>query len=93
MSVVSGCGTIITLEEDSSFDCRGNLIYAGTVRSIENRGHTLLDIPFSFVLDTLVLPYTIPKSIWNYYHLKTVDRTQQETSECLQEGYKRKHGV
>ncbi|MBE9557257.1 MAG: YceK/YidQ family lipoprotein, partial [Proteobacteria bacterium] len=25
-----------------------------------------IDLPFSFVFDTILLPYTIPRTIWNY---------------------------
>ena len=89
VSMISGCGTVITLKEDATFDCRGILIYSGTVRSIENMAHTLLDIPFSLMLDTLVLPYTIPRSIWNYYHPILKDGKAQDVSECLAQGYKR----
>jgi uncharacterized protein YceK len=88
--MVNGCGTIVTLQEDSEFDCRTNLIYSGTIRTVENVGHTWPDIPFSFVVDTIVLPYTVPKTIWNYFHPRTRDGDPLGATECLNEGYK--HG-
>lgn len=86
-SMLTACGTIITFQEDAKFDCRGNMIYAGTRRSIDNAVHTLLDIPFSLALDTLALPYTIPKSIWNYYHPQVIDGKPQDPEECLYQAY------
>src|SRR5215831_10162806 len=87
--MVNGCGTIFTLQEDSEYDCRSNLIYSGTIRTVKNALHTLFDIPFSFVLDTIVLPYTVPKTIWNYFHPRTRDGEPLDARKCLHEGYKR----
>jgi uncharacterized protein YceK len=86
--IVSGCGTIITLQEDAEFDCRANIVYLGTRRTVANVAHTWPDIPFSLVADTLVLPYTVPKTIWNYYHPRMIDGERLDSGECLEEGYK-----
>ena len=65
-ATLSGCVTIKTLSEDKP--C--NKIYSGTIGNLTDGwwlGHSLfLDVPFSFVLDTVVLPYAIPKTIINY---------------------------
>jgi uncharacterized protein YceK len=60
---VSGCGTIGTLGEPQT----RNKVFSGTVRDIELEcAHgTCLDLPFSFVADTIVLPVTIPWSLYN----------------------------
>jgi uncharacterized protein YceK len=60
---LSGCATLATLSEDET----KNKIYSGTIRHIELKcAHaTCIDAPFSLVLDTLLLPFTIPKTIWN----------------------------
>jgi uncharacterized protein YceK len=84
----NGCGTIVSLQEDADYDCRANLMYSGTIRSVENFGHTFLDVPFSFVADSLLLPYTIPKTIWNKFHPKMRDGRPVEVRECLEDGYK-----
>lgn len=61
---LSGCGTIVTLSDSKTWP---NQIYAGTRASA--RGHaTQPDIPFSLVADTLILPYTIPRTIYNIAH-------------------------
>jgi uncharacterized protein YceK len=85
--MLAGCGTIATLQEDVDFNCGQNLIYSGTIRTVKNP-HTWPDPVFSFVLDTIVLPYTIPKSIWNYFHPRLKDGKPQDPSECLERGYK-----
>jgi len=59
-----GCGTISTLGNDRTWP---NQVYGGTRASAG--GHaTQLDVPFSLVGDTLVLPYTIPRTIHNQKH-------------------------
>ena len=63
--VLSGCATTITVFDENP----DNLIYSGTRRDLD--GWTFahggfLDLPFSFVFDTILLPYTIPRTIWNY---------------------------
>ena len=61
---LSGCGTLAnTFEEEPR-----NKVYAGvradlTEWTLLHGG--VLDLPFSFVLDTILLPYTIPKTIAN----------------------------
>lgn len=65
LPVLAGCGTLAnSFEEEPK-----NKIYVG-VRADLNEwtlAHGgFLDLPFSLVLDTLLLPYTIPKTIANY---------------------------
>ena len=58
--LISGCGTIATATgEKGEFG-----IYSGTHRSVENGFHTILDTPFSFVADTVLLPITIPVDMY-----------------------------
>jgi len=60
--LLSGCGTIWALSNNEQWP---NQIYAGTRASAT--GHsTQLDVPFSLIADTLVLPYTIPRTIYNF---------------------------
>jgi uncharacterized protein YceK len=63
---LSGCITIATLSEPAP--C--NKIYSGTVGNLTDSwwlAHSLaMDIPFSLIADTVVLPYTIPKTIMNF---------------------------
>lgn len=61
--VLAGCGTLAnTFEPEPE-----NKIYVGVRADLGAVGHGgLLDLPFSFVLDTLLLPYTIPKTIANH---------------------------
>lgn len=62
MVTLSGCGTLAnTFEKDPP-----NKIYVGTRASFGNVHGGILDVPFSFVLDTLLLPYTIPVTIYAY---------------------------
>lgn len=62
---LSGCGTLAnTFEEEPK-----NKIYVGVRQDFT--GWTFahggfVDWPFSLVLDTILLPYTIPKTIANY---------------------------
>ena len=77
----TGCGTIFTLADDAKSDCHENLLYSGTRESATNI-HFLFDTPFSLVADTIVLPYTIPRTIWNYFHRPTSDWNVEE---CLRE--------
>lgn len=58
----AGCATIVTLQEDGR-----NKIYSGTLRHFDLAcAHaTCLDFPFSLVADTVILPYTIPLTIYN----------------------------
>ncbi|HXJ56629.1 MAG TPA: hypothetical protein VNU68_08200 [Verrucomicrobiae bacterium] len=63
---LSGCATIGTLGESHT----RNKVYSGTIRDVqlECAHGTCLDIPFSFVADTAVLPATIPWSLYNVCH-------------------------
>ena len=72
----SGCGTIVTLSHNQEWP---NQIYAGT-RASANGHVTQIDVPFSLIADTLVLPYTIPRTIYN---LSQQDGTQQKNSPML----------
>ena len=62
---VSGCATTVTVfEEDPD-----NLIYSGTRRDLDGWAFAhggFIDLPFSFVADTILLPYTVPRTIWNH---------------------------
>lgn len=62
---LSGCATTITVfEEDPD-----NLVYSGTRRDLDGWAFLhggFLDLPFSFVFDTILLPYTVPRTIWNH---------------------------
>lgn len=61
-----GCGTAHAVASNSPFP---NQIYGG-VRCELNEPNvlTFYDIPFSAVADTLVLPYTIPRTLYNCAH-------------------------
>ena len=63
---LSGCATIGTLGEPET----RNKVYSGTIRDIQlGCAHgTCLDLPFSLSADTVVLPATIPWSIYNIFH-------------------------
>ena len=62
---LSGCATGYTVfEEDHK-----NLVYSGTRQDLNGWVFIhggILDLPFSFIADTILLPYTIPRTIWNY---------------------------
>jgi len=58
---LSGCGTVYSLNERYP----RNKVYSGVVASWN--GHaTFPDIPLSFVADTVLLPYTIPRTVLNF---------------------------
>lgn len=65
-TMLSGCGTMMLLSLDSETDHKKHVTYTpykGTIGMLED-GIThspifLLDVPFSFVADTVVLPYGI----------------------------------
>jgi len=61
-----GCGTINSLTEREP----RNKIYSGVAADFSSSwtfGHVgILDWPFSLAADTIMLPYTIPKTIANY---------------------------
>jgi uncharacterized protein YceK len=62
--LAGGCGTMAALGRDEMWP---NQVYAGT-RAAAGGHVTQFDVPFSLVADTLVLPYTIPRSIHNQKH-------------------------
>ncbi len=57
----TGCGTVHTLGNNATWP---NQVYAG-MRAAAGGFLTQLDVPFSLVADTLVLPYTIPRTVYN----------------------------
>ena len=62
----TGCGTIMNLANPHPSEI---LPYGGVAFDIDQTNHHpafLLDSPFSFVFDTLTLPYTLPT--WVYYN-------------------------
>jgi len=61
---LSGCATIVTLTESET----KNKIYSGTSRHIEAKcAHGIcLDLPLSFVTDTVLLPLTAPWTLINF---------------------------
>jgi uncharacterized protein YceK len=63
---LSGCATIGTLGEPQT----RNKVFSGTIRDIQLEGAhgTCLDFPFSLVGDIVVLPATIPWSLYNAFH-------------------------
>jgi len=69
LTIVAGCSTVYTLKDGQN----DNKIYSGTIINVRGikgvvsgDGHPgylifcVPDLPFSFALDTLLLPYTIP---------------------------------
>jgi len=47
--------------------------------------HSLfLDVPFSFVLDTLMLPYTVPKTLHNKHSENSECKKASETPEKIE---------
>lgn len=71
--LLSGCATIVSLQEDGK-----NKIYSGTIKHFElGCAHAVcLDFPFSLAADTVVLPYTIPRTIYNCI---SSDESQEKT--------------
>jgi uncharacterized protein YceK len=71
-----GCASIITLGEPKT----KNKVFSGTIRHIELKcGHAVcLDMPFSLVADTVLLPVTIP---WTAYNFAEVDENQPPTEQ------------
>lgn len=59
--LTTGCSTLFNISGDEP----PNKIYVGTRSTLRNPHGALLDLPFSFVLDTILLPYTIPVTIYN----------------------------
>ena len=61
-----GCGTGYSIESNEPFP---NIIYGGTRSDLASAHLSFVaDVPFSLVADTVVLPYTIPRSIYNANH-------------------------
>jgi uncharacterized protein YceK len=63
---LSGCATIGTLGEPQT----RNKVFSATIKDIqlECAHGSCLDLPFSPAADTVVLPATIPWSIYNVFH-------------------------
>ncbi len=63
LPLLAGCGTLVNTFGDEP----RNKIYVGVRVDLDAFGHGgFLDLPFSLVLDTILLPYTIPRTIANY---------------------------
>ena len=58
-AALSGCGTLCTATDPK---CGKFAPFSGT-RASANGHATQLDVPFSFLLDVVLLPITIPKAI------------------------------
>jgi len=59
--LLSGCFTVGSIVVDEGCD---NLVYSGTRASWDARWHGgIVDLPFSFVVDTVLLPYTVPATV------------------------------
>ena len=73
--VLSGCATSVTLSEPQT----KNKIYSGTIRHFELKcAHgTCLDFPFSLIADTILLPYTIPKTAVSFITNENNDTSNQ----------------
>ncbi|MCL1038241.1 YceK/YidQ family lipoprotein [Shewanella submarina] len=69
-----GCTTIDTVTDDKI----ENKVYSGTAKHIDlGCGHGVcIDAPFSFVLDTILLPATIPVTL--YKVSKSDEEVQRE---------------
>jgi uncharacterized protein YceK len=64
VAIAHGCGTIGTISQAKPGE---NLIYSGTRAETASGwafSHTLPDLPFTIVGDTLALPYTVPHAFW-----------------------------
>jgi uncharacterized protein YceK len=62
--ILIGCGTFGTVIIEDNKECK-SLIYSGTRAMSQGNPHSMffIDIPFSFVADTILLPYTIPATL------------------------------
>ena|SRR5690242_5376618 len=67
-----GCGTIYSIGNNEPFP---NIVYGG----VHYVGHNILDLPLCVAADTVALPYTIPRSIYNSHHPE--DRPKDEQPE------------
>lgn len=72
LTFISGCSTFATISggnNPNKFNCRGDVVprvYSGIFndfsylkRGSPGNGIVLVDLPFSFIADTVVVPYTI----------------------------------
>src|SRR5581483_9372717 len=85
VSALSGCATILTLNED---DYRSK-IYSGTRAHMEGSGcaHGIcIDMPFSLAADTLLLPITIPWTVANFVLPPNPERFGNETYRTVNRG-------
>ena len=79
-----GCATVSTIEHMNG---RSSLVYSGTKLNFEALAgktglphkynakppqYPILDIPGSFVLDTLLIPYTLGQNMENWLHTKGI---------------------
>jgi uncharacterized protein YceK len=70
-----GCGTVASISRNDFYP---NIVYGGVRRDLQPPGTdvigpnlpSLLDLPLSAVADTLAVPYTIPRSVYNSCHPK-----------------------
>ena len=69
---IAGCGTILAVTQNIPFP---NQIYGGSLHGPWAGGHNVLDLPFSLIADTIVLPYTIPRTIYNCHHPEDMPKT------------------
>ena len=74
MLIACGCGTMSALGVDRAWP---DQVYAGT-RAAAGGHATQLDVPFSLVADTVLLPYTIPRTIHNQQHPPSTQAVQKE---------------
>lgn len=72
---LTGCYSMQTLSDQS----KKNKVYSGTIEhvEIECRHGACVDAPFSFILDTTLLPLTIPWTILNF-----VTASPEGNNEC-----------
>ena len=71
---ISGCATVMTLGEQET----KNKVFSGTIRHVELKcAHAVcVDMPFSLVADTVLLPVTIP---WTGYNFINVHENRRST--------------
>lgn len=80
LSMLSACATIETLGEAEP----KNKIYSGTVRHAELKcAHaTCIDLPFSLLADTVLLPITIPWAVVNLLRDDSSSEAAQGSSDA-----------
>jgi len=82
--IISGCETVYTLKHENG----RNKVYTGTISHINgfcDHGRCL-DAPFSFVLDTILLPATIPWTAYNYIATDPPEKSPPEEHPLDQDG-------